>query len=72
MQSALSSTRFVKAFLYAGLITVALSWLMFFLIHGTGHHFGKSENLQTIDFIRLKKDSELETRERRKPPPPPP
>jgi len=72
MQSAISSSRFVKAFLYAGLITVALSWLMFFLIHGTGHHFGKSESLQTIDFIRLKKDSELETRERRKPPPPPP
>ena len=30
-----------------------------------------SKPLQAVDFIRLKKDSDMETRERRKPPPPP-
>ena len=69
---AVNSSRFLKAFVYASLVTVTLSWLMYFLIHGTGHRFDKSENLNTIDFVRLKKDSDLETRERRKPPPPPP
>ncbi len=68
----LVSGRFLKAFLYGALLTIALSWLMHLMIHGTGRHGAKDEQLQTIDFVRLRKDSELEMRERRKPPPPPP
>jgi protein TonB len=66
------SGRFLRAFLYAAALTVVLSWLMHFMIHGTGRHGDKAEQLQTIDFVRLRKDSELTERERRKPPPPPP
>jgi protein TonB len=71
MQSKLQS-RFLKAFIFAGAITVALSWLMHLMVNGTGIGMKKSESLQTIDFVRLKKDTDLETRARRKPPPPPP
>jgi protein TonB len=47
-------------------------WGMHFLIQG--HHAGmqKADTLPTIDFVRLKRQSELQTIERRKPPPPPP
>src|SRR3954466_3043846 len=66
------SGRFLRAFLYAAALTVVLSLFMHFMIHGTGRHGDKAEQLQTIDFVRLRKDSELTERERRKPPPPPP
>jgi periplasmic protein TonB len=47
-------------------------WLMYGVTNIAGQIAGKSEALQTIDFVRLKRDSEIETLERRKPPPPPP
>ena len=61
-----------KAFGYAVVATVALFWLMHMAIDSRGHSFDKSKSLPTIDFVRLKKDSDLETRERRKPPKPEP
>ncbi len=42
------------------------------LIRGTGHGVDKAEVLPTIDFVRLKRDTEVEQLQRRKPPPPPP
>jgi len=66
------SPRFLRAFALAALLTVALSWLMHFMIHGVGRKAEKGEQLQAIDFVRLRKDSDLTERERRKPPPPPP
>ena len=38
----------------------------------SGHGVDKAESLPTIDFVRLRRDSEVETLQRRKPPPPPP
>jgi periplasmic protein TonB len=56
--------------------SVLFSLVLFALLYGAIRvgHFGaeKTETLQTIDFVRLKRDSEVETLSRRKPPPPPP
>jgi len=52
------------------------SLLLFGLLYSVikvGHHvLEKPEALPTIDFVRLKRDSEVETTSRHKPPPPPP
>jgi periplasmic protein TonB len=53
------------------IVSLALFWLMYSVISGTGHGVEKKENLPTIDFVRLKRDTEVETTQRRKPPPPP-
>lgn len=68
----LSQSRLLPSFGLALLFTLVLFWGMYIMIHATGHGLDKSETLATIDFVRLKKDSELQTLERRKPPPPPP
>ncbi len=56
-------------------MSLAFSLLLFGLMYSVikiGHHaLEKSEALPTIDFVRLKRDSEVETTTRRKPPPPP-
>jgi protein TonB len=62
----------VRAFGYAVVFTVILFWLMHMAIQGGGGPFEKSKPLPTIDFVRLKKDADLETRDRRKPPKPEP
>ncbi|MFL6548663.1 MAG: energy transducer TonB [Povalibacter sp.] len=61
--------------LMAAMMSVLLSLVIFALLYGA-IHAGKfvaeeREVLQTIDFVRLKRDSEVETLSRRKPPPPP-
>jgi protein TonB len=53
-------------------ISLGLFGLMYVVISATGHGLEKAEALQTIDFVRLRKDSQVESMERRKPPPPPP
>lgn len=45
--------------------------LLYSAIHVGKFVTDKSEALQTIDFVRLRRDSETETLQRRKPPPPP-
>jgi protein TonB len=56
--------------------SVLFSLVLFALLYGAIRvgHFAteKTETLQAIDFVRLKRDSEVETLSRRKPPPPPP
>lgn len=56
-------------------MSVVFSLLLFGLLYSVirvGHRaLEKSEALPTIDFVRLKRDSEVETLARRKPPPPP-
>jgi protein TonB len=57
------------------LLGVGFSLVLFMLMY-SAIHVGKfvheqTETLQTIDFVRLKRDSEVETLSRRKPPPPP-
>ncbi|EIT68491.1 MULTISPECIES: energy transducer TonB [Hydrocarboniphaga] len=56
--------------------SLALSLGMFIGMHAlitvSGHGAKKPETLPTIDFVRLKRDSQVTPNERRKPPPPPP
>jgi protein TonB len=53
------------------LFSLVLFALLFSAIHAGKFVADKSQVLQTIDFVRLKRDSEVETLSRRKPPPPP-
>ena len=73
MNSALDvlfKNRLRAAFVAGSVITVLLFTLMYVMVAAGGHGADKSKSMQAVDFIRLKKDSDLETRERRKPPPP--
>lgn len=61
-----------RAMAYATLVAFGLFWVLHLLIVGNRHGLNKSEPIPTIDFVRLKRDSELETKIRQKPPKPPP
>jgi protein TonB len=61
----------VPALLAALLVSTGLFSLMYSVISGGHHGAQKSETLATIDFVRLKRDTEVESMERPKPPPPP-
>lgn len=69
---AVMQTRFFKPTLYSALITFGMFWTLHLLIEGGKYVADQGESLATVDFVRLKKESELETRERRKPPKPEP
>jgi protein TonB len=64
--------RLLPAFLAAVVFSFAVFDLLFFVIHGDSGAAHTTEALPTVDFIRLKKDTQTQTVERRKPPPPPP
>src|SRR5690348_8564274 len=64
--------RSIPIFLLALACALGLFSLMYTVIHVSGHGAQKSETLQAIDFVRLRRDSQVESMERRKPPPPPP
>jgi protein TonB len=64
--------RAIPIFLLALACALGLFSLMYTVIHVSGHGAQKSETLQAIDFVRLRRDSQVESMERRKPPPPPP
>ena len=70
--NALLDLRFVKPTLYGVAFAFGLFLSMQGLIAGGRYVAEKGEKLQTVDFVRLKKESDLETRERRKPPKPEP
>ncbi|MET0658028.1 MAG: energy transducer TonB [Steroidobacteraceae bacterium] len=59
------------SFAMAFFVSLTFFWLMYTVISRSGHGVEKRESLPTIDFVRLKRDSEVETTQRRKPPPPP-
>ena len=65
-------TRWTTALCMSIVTSLLFFWLMYAVIHVSGHGVNKVENLPTIDFVRLKRDSAPEQMERRKPPPPPP
>lgn len=54
------------------LVSAGLFWLMHAFMGSDGHGASSIEALPAIDFVRLRRDSQVETLERRKPPPPPP
>jgi len=70
--AALLDSRFARPVLYSALVTFAMFWTMHLLIVGGKYMAEQGESLATVDFVRLKKESELETRERKKPPKPEP
>ena len=53
-------------------VALGLFTLMHSVITVSGHGVDKLETLPTIDFVRLRRDSQVESMQRRKPPPPPP
>lgn len=65
-----------NAIIPAALVSLALSLGMFGVLYSVikagNASLEKKEALPTIDFVRLKRDSEVETLSRSKPPPPPP
>jgi protein TonB len=69
---ALIDSRFAKPTLYASLFTFGVFWSMHLLIAGGKYMAEQGDKLQVVDFVRLKKESDLETRDRRKPPKPEP
>lgn len=72
MESSNATLRLLQAFLLALAFSAGLFWVMHSLIQGHGAGLQKVDTLPNIDFVRLKRDTEAETRTRRKPPPPPP
>ena len=66
-----SKAPFIPALGLAIVFSLLLFMLMYSAIHVGKFVHDKTETLQTIDFVRLKRDSEVETLSRRKPPPPP-
>lgn len=60
--------RFLLSGLLACAAMVGLFWLLFSLIHGTKGAANDGEILPTVDFLRLAKNFEIETRDRRPPP----
>ena len=68
MRSTLDSLRFGPPLLMGLSLIVGMFWLLHTLISHSGAAVGKVESLATIDFVRLKKSFEVETRERKPPP----
>lgn len=67
-----AATAMLPSAALALLFSLALFGLMYSVIKATGRGVEKKEALPTIDFVRLKRDSDVESISRRKPPPPPP
>lgn len=67
-----ATLRLLQAFFFALVFSAGLFWVMHSLIQGHGGGARAVDTLPNIDFVRLKRDTETETRTRRKPPPPPP
>ena len=63
----LSPLRFVVPGLLGCVAMFGLFWLLYALIAGTTGVAGNSEILPTVDFLRLAKNFEIETRERKPP-----
>ena len=64
--------RFARPTLYGAGVAFAMFWSMHLLIAGGKYIAEDGGTLATVDFVRLKKEADLETRERRKPPKPEP
>ncbi len=54
------------------LLSLALFWLMQYMISNNQQGFAKTDNLQMTEFVRLKRETKLKTKERKIPDEPPP
>lgn len=71
MDTTLSPVRFARPLMLAAVVAFSMFWVLHALIAG-GRWTANTETLPTIDFVRLKRNVELETKQRRKPEKPPP
>jgi protein TonB len=71
MDMSLGPLRFVRPLLVAGLIAFSMFWALHIMITGT-RHVDKMDSLNTVDFLRLKRQTDIETIQRKKPEKPPP
>lgn len=65
-------TRYISALMIGLLVSLTLFWFMQFLVLNNQQDFKASDPTQMIDFVRLKRESKLETKSRKQPDPPPP
>ncbi|MGH8443001.1 MAG: energy transducer TonB [Nevskiaceae bacterium] len=70
--AAVIDQRFFRPTLYGLGVAFAMFWSMHLLIAGGKYAAESGPTLATVDFVRIKKDSELKERERQKPVKPPP
>lgn len=70
--NAILDYRFARPLLAGVTVTFAMFWSMHLLIGAGSYAPGAEDQLTVVDFVRLKKDSELKERERIKPKPPEP
>ncbi len=54
------------------LVSLALFWLMQLMISNNQQSFEKTENIQMTEFVRLKRETKLQTKDRQVPDEPPP
>lgn len=54
------------------LVSLGLFWLMQFMIMNNQQGFKKTDNLKMVEFVRLKRETRLQTRDRKIPDKPPP
>lgn len=67
-----SSARFLLPVIGASVFAFVMFWGLHFLIHRGHGALAETQTLQTIDFVRLKRATDLETKQRQKPEKPPP
>jgi protein TonB len=54
------------------LVSLGLFWLMQFMIMNNQQGFKKTDNLKMVEFVRLKRETQLQTKDRKIPDKPPP
>lgn len=67
-----SAVRLFAAGACAGVVALALFWVMQVLILGSDTPLADNEDFRTVDFVRVQPDEQLQVKERSKPEPPPP
>ncbi len=64
--------RLFPALSLALLVSLGLFWLMQFMIMTNQQGFKKTDNLKMVEFVRLKRETQLQTKDRKIPDKPPP
>lgn len=64
--------RLLPAFFIGLFISIGLFWLMHFMITNNQQGLKKTENLKMVEFVRLKRETQLKTKDRKIPDKPPP
>jgi protein TonB len=65
-------SRLLPALSLGLLVSLSLFWLMQFMIMNNQQSFKKTNNLKMVEFVRLKRETQLQTKDRKIPDKPPP